>query len=212
MARTPLRVGLTGGIAAGKSTVAAAFAARGIPVFSADEIAHRLTGAGAPLLVGIRNAFGAAVFNDDGTLDRRALADLVFADAEARRRLERLLHPPIREALRARIAACDADYCIVEIPLLGRADVGTLVDRVLVVDIPPAEQVRRLAARDDIGRDRAERMLAAQPDRESRLALADDVLVNGDPSALDATVERLHDLYLDIVRRGDPGRPGIRPR
>ncbi len=212
MARAPLRIGLTGGIATGKSTVAAAFADRDVPVFSADDIAHELTGIGAPLLTGIHQAFGSAVFNDDGSLDRRALADRVFTDAAARERLERLLHPPIREALRARVAACDAEYCILEIPLLHRRDVGTLVDRVLVVDIPPAEQIRRLRARDDIDSERAERVLAAQPDRESRLALADDVFVNGDREGLEAEVERLHDMYLDIARRGDPGRPGRRPR
>ncbi len=212
MAHAPLRIGLTGGIATGKSTVATAFAERGVPVFSADEIAHRLTGPGAPLLTAIHHAFGSAVFDDEGRLDRRALADRVFHDAGARERLERLLHPPIREALRAHVAGCEAEYCILEIPLLQRQDIGTLVDRVLVVDIPPAEQLRRLMSRDDLDHERAELIVAAQPDRAARLALADDILVNGDRADLEVEVERLHDLYLDIARRGDPGRPGRRTR
>lgn len=211
MVRAPLRVGLTGGIATGKTTVAAAFAALGVPVISADAIAHEITAPGSPSLAGIRNAFGPGMFGPDGALDRQALADRVFADEGERVKLERLLHPPIRERLRKLAAECESDYCILEIPLLGRADVGTLVDRVLVVDVPPTEQERRLRERDGIDADRARAIMAAQPSRTERLELADDVLVSGDAGELESAVERLHDLYLDIARRGDPGRPGIRP-
>lgn len=211
MARTPLRVGLTGGAAAGKSTVAAAFARRGVSVFSADHIAHELTAPGAPLLADIRDAFGAAVFDADGALDRPVLAATVFGDRAARRRLEAILHPPIREALKVRVRGCDTEYCMIEIPLLAESDIGPLVDRVLVVDLAPDEQLRRMTARDRVDEAHARRVLSAQPDRAERLALADDVLVNdGGPDTVDAQVERLHALYLDIAHHGDPGRPGLR--
>ena len=144
-----LRVGLTGGVASGKSTVAALFAARGVPVFSADAVSHDLTRPGAPALRQIRDAFGDPVFDNAGALDRRALARRVFDDPAARGRLEAILHPPIVAALTAQATAIDAPYCLIEIPLLQPRHVGPLVDRVLVVDVPIEVQRRRL--RDRVG-------------------------------------------------------------
>lgn len=200
----PLRVGLTGGVASGKTTVAESFARRDVPTFSADHIAHDLTRPGAPALTEIRAAFGDAVFGGDGTLDRAALADRVFADADARARLERILHPPIVEALGKLAAASTAPYCIVEIPLLAPHHVGSLVDRVLVVDASPDNQRQRLQARNGLSPAAAERRLDAQMSREARLAMADDVIRNdGPPAAIEAQVDALHALYTDLARRGE---------
>lgn len=207
---TALRVGLTGGAAAGKSTVAAAFAALGVPVYSADAIAHELTASEAPLLDDLRVAFGGGIFAPDGALDRRALGQRVFNDADARRRLESLLHPPIRARLRALAAASADDYCIIEIPLLEQRDLGTLVDRVLVVTAPATDRVRRLVTRDGRSEADAHALLASQPDDDHYRALADDRIDNTtDTAALTASIARLDRQYRDIATQGDPGRPGL---
>lgn len=207
---TALRVGLTGGAAAGKSTVAAAFAELGIPVYSADAIAHELTDKDAPLLDQLRTVFGDGVFSADGALDRRALGKIVFTDDDARQRLEALLHPPIRARLRALADASVDDYCILEVPLLDQRDLGTLVDRVLVVTAPDAKRVQRLVARDDRSEADARALLTTQPDEDGYRALADDTIDNsGDTSTLAASIARLDRLYRDIATQGDPGRPGL---
>lgn len=208
---TTLRVGLTGGAAAGKSTVAAAFAKLGIPVYSADAIAHELTGPDAPLLAELRATFGDGIFTPDGALDRRALGKCVFSDEEARQRLEALLHPPIRARLRALADASVDDYCILEVPLLDQNDLGTLVDRVLLVAAPASERVQRLVARDDRSEADARALVATQPDDDEYRALADDIIDNtGGDSDLAASIARLDRLYRDIATQGDPGRPGLR--
>lgn len=211
MSDTPLRVGLTGGVAAGKSTVAAAFAERGVPVFSADAVAHDLTAPGAPMLARIRAEFGDAVFDETGALDRQALAARVFQDERARRRLEALLHPPIRTEL-ARLAAAAIDpYCILEIPLLSADDVGALVDRVLLVELAPEHQVARLAESRGVDPDRARAVIAAQPAAQARQALADDVFVNdGELSAIPGAVDALDALYRTIAADRGREHAGVR--
>ena len=200
----PLRVGLTGGVASGKSTVSDRFARLGVPTFSADRIAHDLTGPGGTALAAVRAEFGESVFARNGDLDRAALADQVFNDDDARARLERILHPPIVAALAAVTGAVTAPYCIVEIPLLAPHHVGTLVDRVLVVDASPSTQIQRLEAHRGLTRAAAEKRLDAQLPREARHAMADDVIGNdGSVAELDPQVERLHALYTDLARRGE---------
>lgn len=211
MTSTSLRVGLTGGAAAGKSTVAAAFAEHGVPVFSADAIAHALTAPGSPLLKRIDAEFGEGVFEPDGALDRQALATRVFGDDAARRRLEALLHPPIRARLAALAAAAREPYCLLEIPLLTRDDIGPLVDRVLLVELAPALQAKRLVATRGLTPARAGEILAAQAGPEARQALADDLFVNaGAPSAIPAAVAELDAFYRTLARDRDPRRPGLR--
>lgn len=201
---TPLRVGLTGGVASGKTTVSQSFARRGVPIFSADQIAHDLTRPGSPALAEIRGAFGEAVFASDGSLDRTALAERIFADANARARLERILHPPIVETLAALTAESTAPYCVVEIPLLEPHHVGPLVDRVLVVDVARATQIQRLQALRGLSADAAERRLRAQKSREARLAMADEVIRNdGALAELEPQVDEYHALYTDLARRGE---------
>lgn len=195
------RVGLTGGIASGKSTVASLFAALGVPVIDTDQIARDVVAPGTGLLAKIRAEFGDAVMAPDGSLDRRALRSRVFGDSAeataARRKLEALTHPAIRAEMEARSARAGGPYQILAIPLLVEGGSRSHVDRVLVVDADEATQVRRLQARDGSTLAEARALLAAQADRAARCAAADDLITNeGDLSALRAQVERLHTRYL----------------
>lgn len=189
-------IGLTGGIASGKSTAARAFAAR-CPgcVVDADHAARAVVEPGSDGLAAVLAVFGGGLRGADGSLDRAALRHIVFADAAARRRLEALLHPRIRDWMLERARAVDGPLVVFELPLLvesgGRAGWPQL-DRIVVVDLPEAVQRQRLMARDGIDAATAERLLAAQCRRAERLALADDVLVNLGPlTDLDAAVGRL---------------------
>lgn len=199
-AEAPFRVGLTGGIASGKSAVVQAFARRGVPVIDTDALAREVVEPGQPALAAVAAEFGADLLAADGRLDRRRLRALVFADAACRRRLEAILHPAIRAALAARIARVTAPYVVIAIPLLVEAGLKDSVERVLVVDCPPALQMARLAARDGETSEGAAAILAAQATREQRLAAADDVLVNtATLAALDAQVADLHERYLALA-------------
>jgi dephospho-CoA kinase len=190
-------VALTGGIASGKSATAQRFAQLGVPVFDADLIARELVAPGQPALAQIAAVFGADIISAAGELERQRLRDHVFADAQERRRLEAILHPPIRAALLARAQSCTKPYCVLAIPLLIECrDDYFWVDRVLTTDVPRAEQIIRLRRRDGIDELLAERVLQSQAPRERRLALANDVIDNTGPlAALDATVGRLHRRY-----------------
>lgn len=199
-------IGLTGGIGSGKSTVADRFAALGVPVIDTDVIARRLTERGGEALDAIRAAFGESVMQPDGSLDRAALRRRVFVDADARRRLEAILHPRIRRAVGQALAALETPYAIVVIPLLvetqGYRDV---LDRVLVIDCPEALQVERVMARNGLSRAEVEAILAAQATRAERLAVADDVLPNTSaPDALGAAVDALHARYLALAAGPSP--------
>lgn len=190
-------VALTGGIASGKSAAADRFAALGVPVLDADVIARELVAPGGAALAEIVAAFGPAALAADGALDRRAMRSRVFADADARRRLEAILHPRIRALLQQRAAEAPAPYAVVVVPLLVESGSYGWVDRVLVVDVPRALQRARLIARDGVAPELADAMLDAQAPRERRLALADDVVDNtGTPAELDAKVQALHRKYL----------------
>lgn len=204
----PFCVALTGGLAAGKSAVAEVFARLGAAVIDTDAIARELTGPQGAALPALKAAFGPDCLNAAGALDRAAMRARVFQDAQARRQLEAILHPMIRERVRERLAAVQAPYAVVVVPLLVEAwaDYRPLVDRVLVVDCDEAAQVHRVMARDGIDADLARRMLAAQATRQQRLALADDVIDNrGDLAALTRQVEALHGRYLKLAAaRGNP--------
>jgi dephospho-CoA kinase len=199
-----LRVGLTGGIASGKSAVEAAFARLGVPVVDTDRIAREVVEPGTPALAAVVAAMGQEVLAADGRLDRRRLRGLVFADAARRRRLEAILHPAIRAAVAARVAAVTAPYVVVAIPLLVETNARTTVDRVLVVDCRPETQLARLVARDGETEAGARAILAAQASREARLAAADDVIDNeGTPAELDAQVAALDARYRALAARSD---------
>ncbi|SDO10594.1 dephospho-CoA kinase [Halomonas shengliensis] len=181
-----LIIGLTGGIASGKSTVARAFAALGAPWVDADDVAREVVAPGEPALAEIAKRFGARVLNDDGTLNRRELREIVFADEGERRWLESVTHPRIRERLIAhleRLVADGAPYVLLVTPLLFESGQVEMVDRALVIDVPEALQIERTAARDGVDADQARRIVAAQMPRAERLARADDVLDNGGSEA-----------------------------
>lgn len=197
----PLRVGLTGGIASGKTTVADFFARRGIVVIDTDEIAHEVVEPGQPALDRVVEAFGRDVLDASGALDRRRLRTRMFADPAERRRLETILHPLILAEMARRSADAPGPYQILVIPLLAETGRSEYVDRVLVVDCPIEIQVRRLLARDAEDERQALALIAAQATREQRLALADDVIVNdGDLNTLDFQVEALDNRYRGLSR------------
>lgn len=192
-----LRIGLTGGIASGKSTVERLFAAHGVPVIDSDVIAREVVAPGTPGLALVRARFGDAVLLEDGSLDRRALRRLVFEDPTARRDLEAIVHPLIRRAMTEQSAAAKGPYQINVIPLLVEGGRRAGIDRVLVVDCPEALQIERVMQRDQVTEPEARAILAAQTSRSARLAAADDVIVNdGDAAALQAQVDALHAIYL----------------
>lgn len=206
-----LTIGLTGGIASGKSTVQAMFLGLGVPVLDADLVAREVVAPGAPALGEIAQAFGADMLLADGTLDRRRMRERVFADEAERKRLEAITHPHIRQRMQAWKAAQTAPYCMLSVAILVEAGMTSLVDRTLVVDVPEAVQQQRLRERDVISAELAAQMLAAQLSREQRLAYADDVLANtGSLETLQACVEQLHRYYLDLANAGTPKAPGLR--
>lgn len=191
-------IGLTGGVASGKSEIERRFAARGVTVADADVAAREAVAAGSEGLAEVVAAFGRDVLRPDGSLDRARMRRLVFDDGAARRRLEAIVHPQVRARLRAACEAAPGPYAIAAIPLLAEGGLGHYpwIDRVLTVDVPRALQVARLRRRDGIDAALAERMLAAQATREERLAIADDVVYNDGPlEALDAHVARLDAHY-----------------
>ena len=196
-------IGLTGGVAAGKSEVTRRFEARGIAIADADLAARQVVEPGQPALARVVETFGADVLQADGRLDRRRLREHVFADADARHRLEAILHPAIREHLAVQCRNAAGPYAIAAIPLLtevgGRAAYPWL-DRILLVDAPPELQHARLMRRDDIDEALAAKMIAAQAGRAERRALADEVVLNdGHPEHLDAAVERLDAYYRTLA-------------
>lgn len=195
-----LVVGLTGGIGSGKTAVSDRFARLGVPVVDTDRLARELVEPGQPALAEIVVAFGEDCLDAEGRLRRDHLREQVFANLVGRRRLEAILHPRIRALARERIAALTAPYGLVVIPLLIETGMMDLVDRVLVVDAPETEQIRRIQTRDGLDEAQARRMLAAQATREHRLALADDIMENRDDLvALDLQVAKLHQHYCALA-------------
>ena len=192
---------LTGGIASGKSTVSDLFAELGVPVVDTDLIARELVQPGEPALNAVVDAFGRECLDARGALDRGRMRSIVFADPEARRHLESILHPLIGAEVRRRLSALDAAYCIVVIPLYAESSAYGWIDRVLVVDVDETTQIARVMQRDGISRDLAQAMLTSQAGRQERLALADDVISNeGSIEALSAQVRELHKRYLGLAK------------
>jgi dephospho-CoA kinase len=196
------RVGLTGGIASGKSTAAKFFGALGVPILDSDQIARDVVEPGQPPLERLVERFGSSILTPDGHLNRPALRDIVFSDPKARADLEALTHPAIGAALEARSATAGGPYQILVIPLLVEKHLGSQVDRVLVVDCDEALQIRRLRSRDGSTPGQAQAILDAQVSRSTRLKAADDVIANdADMSAVSAQVAALHARYLELAGR-----------
>ena len=186
-ARRPYVVGLTGGIGSGKSSAADEFARLGAAVVDTDLIAHRLTGPGGAALPAIQRLFGEGFVLASGAMDRKRMRERVFADAAARKSLEGVLHPMIRDESERQIAAAGGPYVVHVVPLLVESgDYRRRVDRVLVVDCPEATQIARVRERSGLSADEAQAIVRSQASRAERLAAADDVIDNG------GTLEDLH--------------------
>lgn len=195
-----LRIGLTGGIGSGKSTVADLFAGHGISVIDTDRIARDIVAPGSALLQRIAATFGDEVIAPDGSLDRAHLRQIIFAEPGKRQQLENLLHPVIREHTLARITHAPGPYCIIVVPLLLEKGWQSVVDRILVVDTPVELQISRTCHRDGLSAAEVHAILATQFSREERLAAADDVIVNdADRDKLVLQVEQLHRSYLELA-------------
>jgi dephospho-CoA kinase len=196
-------IGLTGGIASGKSTVAALFSALGVPVIDTDQLAREVVMPGELALNELIAAFGPGILDTAGHLDRKALRRRVFAHPAERMQLEAILHPAIRARLAAQLAALTSPYAVIAMPLLAETHQQASFDRVLVVDCPESLQMERLLARDGETKEGAKAILAAQATRHERLQLAHDVIENStSQTALGPQVEALHHRYLALAHSG----------
>ncbi len=191
----PLRIGLTGGIGSGKSTVATLLARHGAAVIDTDAIAHRLSAANGAAIPALRAAFGDAIVGSDGAMDRNAMRTLAFSDPTAKARLEAVLHPMIAtEVEREAAAAANCGTLVFDVPLLAESPHWRArVDRILVIDCDPETQIARVVRRPGWFRDAAERVIAGQASRAARRAIADAVIFNDsiDLAALEVQVDRV---------------------
>jgi dephospho-CoA kinase len=198
-----LRIGLTGGIASGKTTAAQRFAELGVPVIDADHASRTVVAPGTPGLDQVIARFGRAVLAPNGELDRRSLRDIIFKDAAARADLNAILHPLIRAQMQLEVAAAAGPYVVLAIPLLiegGAQREG--IDRILLIDVDEAVQIERVIARDGSTPEQARAILASQASRDARRRAADDILLNaGSVMQLRQGVERLHERYRQLAQQ-----------
>lgn len=200
-----LRVGVTGGIGSGKSTVASLFAEQGVPIIDTDTIARALVEPGLPAYSAIVKAFGQSILGTTKNIDREKLRGIVFKEASERRKLEAILHPCIRDEVRKQLGNIDKPYCLVVVPLLIESGFTDLVDQILVVDADEKIQIERTKARSNMSEPEIRAILAAQIGRDERLRKADDVIVNNsDIKQLRQKVAQLHEHYqkLAVTRNG----------
>ncbi|MHB8741786.1 MAG: dephospho-CoA kinase [Sulfuricaulis sp.] len=195
-----LRVGLTGGIGSGKSTVASLFATRGAPVIDTDDIARHLTDTGQPAFNETVDAFGNEILDNNFRIDRNKLRERVFNNADERLRLESILHPYIRASVQRKLMEINTTYCIVVVPLLIESGFTDLVDRVLVVDATDDNQIKRTKLRSGLDETEIRKIMVTQANRADRLQKANDVIDNNaDRKRLETEVERLHQWYLSLA-------------
>lgn len=195
----PLIIGITGGIGSGKTAATDAFATLGIDVVDADLVARDVVQQGQPALAAIADHFGQHILMPDGSLDRKALREIIFRDPAAKQWLEALLHPLIRQEIVSRLQHSGSPYTLLSSPLLLETDQQTLCRRVLVIDAPESLQLTRTMSRDNSSADTIKAIMASQLGRQQRLAQADDVIVNdGDLTTLHDAVLTMHKTYLDL--------------
>ena len=197
-----LKVGLTGGIGSGKSTVAKALQAKGIKLIDADQIAREVVAPGEPALMEIAHIFGSDILLIDGSLNRSELKTKIFSDLAAKKQLESILHPSIRRRILKRIdEAHGSAYVVADIPLLVENNYPSYFDRVVVVDCTEEQQITRVKARDELEETQIRRIMHSQATRENRLAAATDIIDNtGDISSLNVQIEKLHETLLSLVQ------------
>jgi dephospho-CoA kinase len=194
-----LKIGLTGGIASGKSTVCALFERYEVPIIDADLIARQLVEPNEEAYSEIIQCFGQAILQKDKTINRKKLRQIIFSDPASKQILENILHPKIRQQLILKVQQLYAPYIILAIPLLIESNMHNLVDRTLVIDIAPGLQLKRLQQRDKISQKQAQAMINTQCSQEQRLAYADDIIDNNNqPATLGKQTELLHQKYIKI--------------
>jgi len=195
-----LKIGLTGGIGSGKSTVAKCFAKLNIPIVDADKIAHELLKPNTAAHKKIITYFGEKILTANKTLDRNKLRQLIFRNKKDRLWLEKLVHPRIRAKMIKRVTTLKAPYCVMAIPLLFETKISPKVDRILVVDCPKKTQIKRTRERSSYSINQIKAIIATQLDRKERLRRADDVIRNTKTVAeLKKMVKKLHNHYLSLV-------------
>lgn len=199
-----LKIGLTGGIGCGKSTVARIFEQLKTPVIDADEIAHQLVAIGQPALAQIQQDFGTRVFKQDGSLDRKKLSEIVFSDPKQKQKLESILHPLVYQFIQAKIKQLNTPYCIICIPLIFETNMTRLVDRILVVDCSVETQIERVRKRDNMAIERIQSIINSQVSRAFRKAHTNDLIDNSvTDDRLAEEVKKLHNLYLSLSNYQD---------
>jgi len=198
----PFIVGLTGGIASGKTAVSDHFKSLGIDIIDADVVARQVVEKGTPALYAIAERFGNKILNTDGSLDRTALRNIVFNSATDKSWLNELTHPLVRAQMQVQIHAATSVYVVLAVPLLIENGLNAMVDRVLVVDVPESLQIARGAARDNSAQALIQNIINAQASRQQRLELADDIVVNDrDLAHLHCQVDKLHKNYLTLAHK-----------
>ena len=195
----PLRVGLTGGIGSGKSTVKDCFDQLGVPTIDADEISHRITTPGQAAFNEVVALFGKECLDEAGNLNRQRLRELIFSVPALKKKLEAIIHPRVRDDIRTFTDRVDYPYCVICIPLLLETGGQSAMDRVLVVDAPENVQVERVARRDNAKEDQTRSIIMAQISRSERLRCAHDIIVNdGSINELKIQVGKLHNKYIEL--------------
>jgi dephospho-CoA kinase len=194
-----LKIGLTGGIGSGKTTVTQLFTALNVPVIDADEIAHQLVEPGQPALEKIKEAFGTGFVTAEGVLDRKKMRDCIFSDSHAKQKLEAILHPMIYSVIQSKLTQLHAPYCIICVPLLFETKMENIADRILVVDCPVEQQIERVKKRENMTIEKIQAIIESQIARDIRLSNADDVIDNAKMEAsLTQQVNTLHHLYISL--------------
>jgi dephospho-CoA kinase len=194
-----LKIGLTGGIGCGKSTVTRVFMQLNVPVIDADEIAHQVVAIGQPALKLIEQQFGAASLCGDGSLNKDFIRELVFSDPTQKQKLEAIIHPLVYQRIDQQLTELNAPYCLISIPLLFETNKADFFDRVLVIDCPVELQINRVVERDKLTVERVQSIIASQVSREYRIKQADDIIDNTKTNTeLAQQVEKLHNLYLSL--------------
>lgn len=196
-----LKIGLTGGIGSGKSTVCEYFNKLGVPVIDADKIAYELVQPDKPAYIKIIELLGKQYIKDDGKLDRKKIRDYVFSDTGIKKQLEEIIHPLVFEEIEKNIALLDYPYCIICIPLLVETNSQNTVDRILVVDIPEEIQLDRASTRDDTEKSEIIKIINSQEKRSKRLEVADEIIKNdGNKEKLREQVADLHKIYMKLAQ------------
>ncbi len=194
-----LKIGLTGGIGCGKSTVSRLFEQLDVPILDADEVSHRLVQIGQPALETIRCVFGSEMLLENGALNRVGLKNLIFENLLAKKQLETILHPLIFQEISNQIAVLTASYCIVSVPLLFETHSESLVNRILVVNCDVETQIERVTKRDNLPLKQIQSILATQVSAAFRQNHADDIIENSkNNTTLAEQVKKLHNFYLSL--------------